>query len=238
LGRTALWTAIADALRTEIAAGSRAPGDRLPTEAELSERFGVNRHTVRRALAALVSEGLIVTRRGAGAHVAPAPAIDYPLSRRVRFRQNLAASGRVAGRRVLALETRRADLREAELLALPEGAPVHVLEGVSLADGVPLATFRSVLPGVRLPGLIAALEAESSITAALKLCGIADYTRAWTRLEARAASATQALHLQIAEGSPVMRVTSLNLDPEGRPLEYGRTWFAGDRVALTVTPGD
>ena len=54
----------------------------------------------------------------------------------------------------------------------------------------------------------------------------------------QSASATQALHLQIAEGSPVMRVTSLNLDPEDRPLEYGRTWFAGDRVALTVTPGD
>lgn len=238
MGRTALWTAIADTLRDEIAAGSRRPGDRLPSEAELSERFGVNRHTLRRALAALADEGLVVTRRGAGAFVASAPALVYPLGRRVRFRQNLAASGRVAGRRVLTLETRRADAAEAEALALTEGDAVHVIEGVSLADGLPLATFRSVLPADRLPGLVAVLERESSITAALAQCGVADYTRAWTRLEARLATATQALHMQVAEGAPVLCATSLNIDAAGRPVEYGRTWFVGERVTLTVTPED
>ena len=53
MGRPPLWTAIRDTLLKEIAQGHYAPGARLPTEAHLSERFGVNRHTVRRALAQL-----------------------------------------------------------------------------------------------------------------------------------------------------------------------------------------
>jgi DNA-binding transcriptional regulator YhcF (GntR family) len=77
LRNTPLWAAIARSLREDIAEGRYAPGDKLPTEAVLSERHGVNRHTVRHALAALVDEGLVRTRRGAGAFVAGRPA-DYP----------------------------------------------------------------------------------------------------------------------------------------------------------------
>jgi len=47
-------------------------------------------------------------------------------------------------------------------------------------------------------------------------------------------SATVATHLQIAPGDPILSTISVNADPEGRPIEYGRTWFAGDRVAFTL----
>jgi GntR family phosphonate transport system transcriptional regulator len=43
-----------------------------------------------------------------------------------------------------------------------------------------------------------------------------------------------ALHLRIAEGAPVLRSEAVNVDPAGQPVEYGVTWFAGDRVTLTV----
>jgi GntR family transcriptional regulator, transcriptional repressor for pyruvate dehydrogenase complex len=57
---------VADQLREHVLAGLLSPGDRLPTEAELCERFGVSRSTIREALRVLASEGLITTRRGAG----------------------------------------------------------------------------------------------------------------------------------------------------------------------------
>ena len=82
--RTPVWQAIAASLRAEISEGRRAPGDKLPTEAQLAARFGVNRHTVRHALAHLVEAGLVRTRRGSGAFVAARPT-DYPIGRRVRF---------------------------------------------------------------------------------------------------------------------------------------------------------
>ncbi|MEQ9676233.1 MAG: UTRA domain-containing protein, partial [Roseovarius indicus] len=56
----------------------------------------------------------------------------------------------------------------------------------------------------------------------------------WTRLNAKLATPTQALHLQLREGAPLLRTISLNIDADGKPVEYGRTWFSGDRVTLTV----
>jgi GntR family phosphonate transport system transcriptional regulator len=233
--RHPVWTSIADALAAEIAAGHYAPGARLPTEARLAERFGVNRHTVRRALAALAERGRIRTRQGAGAFVA-ATATDYPLVRRVRLQQNLAAAGRSATRAIRRRETRAADAEEAEALRIAPGAPVHVLEGVSFADGSPIAAFLSVFPAERLPGLLAAIGADGSITAALAACGVADYTRAVTRLTATTARPTLALALQIAEGAPLLRAVAVNVDPDGAPIEFGKTWFAGERVTLVVEP--
>lgn len=235
MARLALWRAIAETLSAEIAGGHYRPGDKLPTEAELATRFGVNRHTVRQALAHLAQDGTVRARRGAGVFVRAQP-MDYALGRRVRFHQNIGASGRTAARRLTRLETRAADDREAAALHLPAGAAVHVVEGVSLADGQPLAVFRSVLPAERLPGFLDAIAEQQSITAALAACGVADYTRASTRLTAKLASATLALALEIAEAAPVLRSESVNIDAGGRPVEYGRTWFAGDRVTLTMTP--
>lgn len=235
MARSPIWRAIADTLTAEIARAHYAPGDRLPTEAELADRFGVNRHTVRHALAALTDQGLIHTRRGSGAFVAARPA-DYALGRRTRFHQNLAAAGRNPARDITRRETRPADAGEAAALKLQPGDAVHVIEGVSTADGVPMAAFRSVFPAAQLPGLLARLTQTSSITEALVAEGVADYTRATTRLTAIAAPATLALLLRLPEAAPLLRSTSVNIDPQGRPLEFGTTWFAGDRVTLTVTP--
>jgi GntR family phosphonate transport system transcriptional regulator len=96
--------------------------------------------------------------------------------------------------------------------------------------------FRSVFPADRLPGLLAEMEAQTSVTVALARCGIADYTRAETRLTAKLATPVLALALQISEGAPVLRSVAINVDPDGVPVEFGTAWFAGDRVTLTVSP--
>jgi len=233
--KSPIWAAIAATLTAEIAQGHYKAGDKLPTEAQLAGRFGVNRHTVRHALAGMAAQGIVQSRRGAGVFVSSAPT-DYPLGRRVRFHQNVSASGRTPSRQTLVLETRHADRDEACALDLPHGALVHVFEGLSLADGVPLAMFRSVFPAARLPGLREALASTGSVTAALRAAGVADYTRTSTRLTAKPASATMALHLRVAEQSPLLRSVAINVDPKGTPVEYGKTWFAGDRVTLTLAP--
>lgn len=233
---TPVWRAIAADLRDEIAAGAWPEASRLPSEAALAARFGVNRHTVRHALSALAGEGLVHSRRGAGVFVTARPT-DYPIGRRVRFHRNIAAAGRVPGRQVLGVETRPATAEESRALALPPGAEVHCCDGISLADGQPVAVFRSVFPGA-LAGLPEALVEENSITRALSRCGVADYTRRTTRLTATAATATQGLHLRLREGAPVLQSVGINVDSRGRPVEYGRTWFAGERVTLTLDAED
>lgn len=234
MARTPIWQSIAQTLEAEIGARHYTSGDKLPTEAALAARFGVNRHTVRRALADMSDRGLVHARRGAGVFVAAEPTL-YPIGRRTRFHQNIAASGRMPEKRVLRIETRPCDGREAEALGLATGDEVVVYEGLSLAGGVVLALFESVFPAIRLPGLATALTEVSSVTEALKRAGVADYVRAETRLTAESASPTQALHLSLRERDPVLRSEAINTTPDGTPVEFGRTWFAGDRVMLTVT---
>jgi len=209
------------------------PGDKLPTEAALAERFGVNRHTVRHGLSALVEEGLVNTRRGSGAYVAATPT-DYPIGQRVRFHENLIAAGKQPEKRILHLEARAASEGEARALRIAAGEEVFAYHGLSLADGQAIALFESLFPLARLGGIAGTFQQTSSVTQALRLAGVSDYNRASTRLTAVRASATQALHLQISEGDPLLRSTGVNVDESGTPVEFGRTWFAGDRVTLTL----
>jgi GntR family phosphonate transport system transcriptional regulator len=234
MARTPIWKSIAAALKSDIADGHYGPGDKLPTEAQLSARFGVNRHTVRHALSAMAEDGLVHARRGAGVFVAQIPT-DYPIGRRVRFHQNLAAAGRVPAKEILTLTTRPAGPRELEALDLNKDSEVHVYEGLSLADEQPIALFRSVFPTLLFPTLLDDLQDTKSVTAALGRAGLADYLRQSTRLNAKHANATQALHLRIAEGAPILRTIGINTDLNGRPIEYGHTWFAGDRLTLTIS---
>ncbi|WP_353313341.1 phosphonate metabolism transcriptional regulator PhnF [Shimia sp. NS0008-38b] len=232
--RTPIWQSIATSVTEDIAEARYGPGDKLPTEAELSARFGVNRHTVRHALKALAETGLVHARRGAGVFVTQVPT-DYAIGKRVRFHRNLEQAGRLPGKEVLHLETRTADAKECEALALVSGAQVQVYDGLSLADGNPIALFKSVFPAERFPNMLEQLSRLRSVTAALKENQVTDYTRAWTRMTARRASPTQALHLRISEGDPLLRTVGVNVDADQTPLEFGTTWFAGDRVTLTLT---
>ena len=231
--RTPVWKSIAITLIDDIAQGRYETGTKLPAEAQLAERFGVNRHTVRRALADMAEQGLVHARRGAGVFVAAKPT-DYPVGKRIRFHQNIRRAGRVPSKKVLRLEVLAADAREADALDLDPGDPVVVYEGLSYADDHPVALARTVFPAERLPGILDALEAHESITAALNACGVEDYTRRETRITAKLATATQALHLRTSEGAPILRTTGISDDANGTPIEFGRTWFAGDRVTLTI----
>jgi len=192
--KTPIWQAIADTIRSDLAEGRYAPGDKLPTEAALADRFGVNRHTVRHGISALIEEGLIRTRRGAGAFVAATPA-DYPIGRRVRFHDNLIAAGRLPEKRILSVEERSATDGEAKALNIQAGDPLCAYHGLSLADGQPIAVFESLFPLARTTGITAAFKHTSSVTDALAAVGIHDYTRISTRLTAVRANATHALHL-------------------------------------------
>ncbi len=206
--RTPVWKSIAQALSGDIAAGRYAPGDKLPTEAELSARFSVNRHTIRRAIADMADRGLVQPRRGSGVFVLAEPT-EYPIGRRVRFHQNLTSAGRLPAKRILSLETRASDAREAEALGLGTGDLVHCYDGLSLADNVPVALFRSVFPAAPFPDLLRDLEETRSVTSALELGGVRDYTRAHTRLTAKRATGPQAVQLNIQEGDPILRTVGV-----------------------------
>ena len=231
--RTPVWRTIYDTLRAEIVNGSFNAGDKLPTEKEFSERFDVNRHTVRRALAELSQVGIIAVRRGSGAYVAEG-VLDYKIGRRTRFSQNVADLGRTPSNRVVRSEIVKLEDRVAERLALKPGRSAILLESIGEADSTPVCFSQQYFPADRFPDFTAVVEETQSITAAFKRYGVIDYVRAWTRIAAVASSRNIAKKLRQPDNAPVLRAEALNLDMAGQAIEYGLTYFAGQRAALLV----
>lgn len=233
MSRTPVWRSIFDTLRGEIVNGSFNAGDKLPTEKEFSERFNVNRHTVRRALAELSQAGIIYVRRGSGAYVAEG-VLDYKIGPRTRFSQNVSDLGRTPSTQVLHTEVVEAEDRVAQRLGLRPGRMVLMIEAIGEADGTPVTYSNQFFPADRFPDLGAHIERTGSVSAALKEFGVIDYVRDWTRIAAIAPSRTIAKKLRQPDNAPVLRAESLNKDMAGQPIEYGVTYFAGQRAALVV----
>lgn len=232
----ALWRQIAEALEKEIAGGVREPGERLPTEQDLSSEYGVNRHTVRRALAALVEQGLIRVEQGRGAFVQEAM-LDYRVRKRTRFSENVTAAQREPSGRLLRALELKAEEAVARALELRKGSPVILLETVGEADGRPISVAAHYFPKARFPDLIAAYGEAGSVTGALARYDAADYTRKVTRVTARMPRGSDARTLQQPANRPILMAESINVGADGRPVEYSVTRFASDRVQIVFEPG-
>ncbi len=176
-GGVALWRQIADAIRLDIIGGKLESGDKLEGELLLAARFGVNRHTVRRAIAVLIEEGVLRAEHGRGTFVLEARRLSYPIGRRTRFSENLAAQAHGGERLLLSSRIERASARVAARLALKPGTRVLRQETVSFAGGRPLVRATGWLPEARFAGFDAAYLEAGSVTAALKRYGIDDYFR-------------------------------------------------------------
>jgi len=229
------WRRVADRIRAAIADGSMS--ERLAPETELAERFQVNRHTVRRAIQSLTADGLLRPERGRGTFVNPAPPrLAYPIGPRTRFSENVAAGGRTPSGRLIRSEAARADATVAALLDCPAGAPLHKLETLHVASGVPLSVTTSWFPAERFPGIVHAYAETGSITEALKAEGLADYRRKETRITAERVDPRDAEHLATPLDSLVLVSTAVDVDEEGRPIHAMRTRFQADRTELVLRP--
>lgn len=228
----ARWRKVADAIRAMIAEAEGAMVQ-LPVEAELAERFQVNRHTVRRALAALSAEGAVRAERGRGTFVEQRPSrLSYPVGARTRFSENVNAQSREPAGRLIASRREPAEGRVAIELGLRPGAGLFCLETLNVVDGVPLSVATNWFPAERFPGIVAAYADTGSITRALAADGLADYRRRDTRVTASKVSPIDAGHLACTSDAVVLVTESVNLDPEDRPVQFSRSRFLADRIEL------
>ncbi|QFR32948.1 phosphonate metabolism transcriptional regulator PhnF [Ancylobacter sp. TS-1] len=229
----ALWKQIAERLEAEILDGRLAAGARLPTEMELSERFGVNRHTLRRALAELAEKRLIEATPGRGTFVREPP-IRYPIGPRTRFSEIVTREGRAPSGRLTGSRIEPASAEIATALGLPPGTEVLRVDIVREADGVPLNIGSHWYEAARCRDLDLLVAATGSVTRALETLGLGDYRRLETRITARPADEEERRELSLPAGRTVLVVDAINGDAQRRPIQYSRARFAADRVQLVV----
>lgn len=228
-----LWRQIADDIEQAIVRGEFAAGTKLPAEQDIAERFGVNRHTVRRALAELTERGLVRAERGSGTYVEMAR-ITYPIRTRTRFSEIIGAAGRMAGGRLLTSAKEPAPRDVALRLDLQPGEMVVRLEILRSANRVPLSLGTSWLPADLAPDAARIYRTVRSVSRLLGFIGFPDYRRKETRLSATMADSIHAAKLRLNPGRPLLVVDSVDVSAEGRPILTSHARFAADRVELIV----
>lgn len=228
-----LYIQIATELRQNVQDAVFKVGDRLPTENELSERFGVNRHTLRRAVDVLRREGVVGVERGRGTFVVAAP-ITVPIGKRVRYNDALKAQSLNPQSEILRIFEMPADAKLAQHLEVALGVPVLLYERLSLTDEIPLSVDSSYFPLQQFPDLATHCQNYRSISTMLRTEYERDHIRRQTRLSARAARPRDARLMRMSATSPILLSESINVDQTGMVIEYGVTRFRGDRMELVI----
>jgi len=209
-------------LRDALDEGAWRPGERLPPERELAGRYGCSLITVRRALTELAREGRLDRARGRGTFVRRPPIIR-DIAARAGFADEMRARGLVPYAAVVTARAEPASAAVAEALGIPDGTPVHYLERVRGADGVPLLLEQAHLPVERFPGLL-----DEDFTVA-SLYDVLDRRYgvpvAGTRetIAAIIPSAREARLLRLAAPTPSICLEGTAVDADNTPFEHSRT---------------
>ena len=228
-----LYHQVANILRQRIEDGIYPVGARLLAEDELAAEFDVSRATIRQAVGELVIEGLIVRRQGRGTYV---QARDSKVLQQ-RFRGSLGdlirESHRAKTRNTELTHDTQIPVRIAEALQLesPRGT---VVKRTRTMDGQPFALTITYLPP-DLGRIITADGLRGKALMELLMDNGIVLSSASQAIRAQLADVDVCSQIDVEVGAAVLMVERIVHDLTGRPVEYVRSWYRGDRYEYTVT---
>jgi len=217
-----LYMQLQKVLRDAILSRALSPEAAIPPERDLAEEFGVSRLTIRKAVDGLVSEGLILRRRGAGTFVASR--VEKSFSKLSSFSEDMISRGRSPHSEWILKSSGAVTPEESLSLGLSPGSLVYRFQRLRYADGMTMALEYSTIPGYCLPSLEAV---DSSLYAALEAAGNRP-VRALQRLRAVAFTPEQAKVLQVTPGDAGLFIERRGFLADGRAAEYTQSWYRGD----------
>jgi len=230
-----LHSVVRTELLAEVSSGRLRPGDQVPTEPQLIDKYQVSRTTVRRALRDLETMGLIDRQPGRGSFVRE-PRVEPRLDRLTGFVEDMESLGLDASASVELIERIQADPEVAQQLALEVGGLVVHIERVRLANHTPMS-FDDSYFALELGSRIAEenLEEEPFYSILEAKYGVAlagaDYV-----VSASVADERVAQLLGIEVGGPVLLLERTSYArPDRRPVLFERLHFAGARISYRLT---
>ena len=219
---------LSDMLRWDIQTGKYAPGQKIPTELELSEYYQVSRVTVRSALESLVKRGLLERKRGKGTFVAQSR-MSRSIVNDISFTDMCLQSGMTPGARTIKSVIETANDEDIQELELVPPARVMVLERIRYANNVPVS-----IEIHRMPERYLFLLEEDLNNASLQKA-IAAKNYVWhgygKTIKLVYAAYEEAKYLSVSRGYPLISIQSLSYDDQG-PAHRVTQLIVGDRLEL------
>jgi GntR family transcriptional regulator, N-acetylglucosamine utilization regulator len=220
-------------LRAALDAGEWRPGDLLPPERQLAERYGCSLITVRRALSELTREGRLDRRRGHGTTVLR-PRIERDFGGTLSFAQEMADRGLEPETRLVAARPESAGENVAAALGIEPGSPTLYLERLRLAGGEPLLLEQVHLSAERFPGLLASDLEHGSLYDLLDDRYDTRIVRAREALEPVLLHTREARLLGQPSRAPALLIEGTAFTAAGEPIELARTFVRGDRTRYYI----
>jgi GntR family transcriptional regulator len=230
--RVSLVDQVRQGLLEDLLAGTLEPGEKLPNEDKLAERFAVSRATVREAVLGLLEAGYLIRRHGSGTYVTSAPRSRHALDTTVSYTAMIRDAGHEPGETVIRKGVRAATELEHTLLGLDDGESVMELERVRLADRRPVIYSRDRIRASLLQG-VADEALDSSLYEILNEAGHA-VTRARAELIPTLADAKLSRLLEVTRGTPLLHIDQIDYDARGRAVMLSQEWHVADAFELIV----
>ncbi|MGW1891210.1 GntR family transcriptional regulator [Streptomyces sp. NPDC002004] len=208
------------------------PGTPVPPERTLAAEFDTSRTTVRQALQELVVEGRLERIQGKGTFVAK-PKVSQALQL-TSYTEDMRAQGLEPTSQLLDIGYITADDTLAELLDIATGGRVLRIERLRLASGEPMAIETTHLSAKRFPALRRSLVKYTSLYTALAEVYGVRLAEAEETIETSLATPREAGLLGTDVGLPMLMLSRHSLDGEGRPVEWVRSVYRGDRYKFVA----
>ena len=223
---------VRDQLRALI--DDREPGELLPSERDLSEKFGVSRPTLRAAIDDLARDGLLVRRPGRGTFT-NARTVSQDLAPTVNPNEFAVPPAEGAwGSRVEFFAREAAGPRLGQRMQLSPSAELLCVQRVRIVDGAPMAIETLRLPADLVPGMEFGDFETGSLYQLLRLRYGLTATTAVQTTEPTVTDAVEAALLHVPLHSPALLFARTTKDPDGRIIEYTRSVYRGDRYRITA----
>lgn len=217
-----MYAQLRDSVREAIAEGELQPGETLPPEREISERMGISRITVRKAIVELVDEGLLIRQQGSGTYVASR--VEKQFSQLSSFSEDMAARGLEVRNEWLHRSSGPVSTDEALAFAVSPGSKVFRFERIRYAGDMAMAVEHSTIASFAIDN---ENQVATSLYDALALTGNRP-VRALQRMRAVLFEKKQAELLGIAEGAPALFIERRAFNAAGQMVELTKSWYRGD----------
>lgn len=212
---------IAGTIKRHIVEGVYEINQQIPTELEMSDLFRVNRHTVRQVITELVNEGVLNKVRGIGTFVSGSRnVIDYKVSNRTSFSENILKLGLKPKARILNTQEIIANEKIAQYLNIEPGDKAYMLEILRMVDEQPAILTTSYLPIGAVPGLIDKLGDFKSLYETLEKEYALKPTRSKSYFKGDFPILEDSIALNIAKNQPVLVVESIMRTEDRKVVEY------------------
>lgn len=227
-----LYAQLEEILRTAILGDQWQPNTAIPSELELSRTYGVSRMTARTVVTQLVNDGLLRRVQGKGTFI-----IEQKISTKslayMGIREQLERLGYQTETRLLAFKLIEASQNLAEKLDILPGDAVHFIERLRSIDGSPISLHRSYIPAALAPTLKDDMMENEQLCVILQnefnlKSAIVNET-----LESVLASPEEAQRFMVTKTFPLLILEDIYKTSAGRPFEFTRVLFRGDKMKLS-----